>query len=363
MSGTTTVLIEPGRVDFREYSVPEAPAGGLVMKMIRANVCGSEVHILNGRHPLIKPGCVLGHEGVGRVERLGSGVTHDFAGNELKEGDRVVATYFQACRRCPECNSGKGNLCRNAYAGWSQPASSAPHFHGTFGSHYVVGPEQYVYKVPENISSKAVSSANCALSQVYAGCELGEIRRGQKVLILGAGGLGVCAAAVASEVGAEVYVAEMASTRLMKTKEFGASHTLDLSLAADGHGRVDLLREATGGGADVVLDLTGVPDAFSEAVQSVKAGGIMVSIGNISPNRFTDFDPGLFTRSGAQIRASIRYPANTLGKSVSFIESTPHFPWEDLVDRDFNFEDVESALSAAANREVTRAGLIIGSDE
>lgn len=359
MKGMTTVLAAPDEVDQREYELSDPVAGGMLMKMIRANVCGSEVHILHGHHPIVRSGCVLGHEGVGRVERLGLGVTRDFAGNELHEGDRVVATYFQACRRCRECNAGHGNLCRNAYDGWATQADVAPHFHGTFGTHYSVGPDQYVYKVPDSISSKAVSSANCALSQVYAGCETGEIRRGQKVIVLGAGGLGVCAAAVASQIGAEVFVAEMAPQRLEKAREFGAHHTIDLSFPDDGNGRVELMRETTHGGADVVIDLTGVPGAFSEAVKSVRPGGIMVSIGNISPNKFTEFDPGLFTRSGVQIRASIRYPANVLGKAVSFIESTPQFPWEDLVDADFAITNVREALKAAEAREVTRAGLVI----
>jgi D-arabinose 1-dehydrogenase-like Zn-dependent alcohol dehydrogenase len=359
MKGMTTVLTAPGKIDQREYELPDPVAGGLLMKMIRANVCGTEVHVLGGHHPVIRPGCVLGHEGVGRVERLGAGVTRDFAGNELSEGDRVVATYFQACRRCPECNAGKGNLCRNAYAGWASPADVAPHFHGTFGSHYSVGPDQYVYKVPDSISSKAISSANCALSQAYAGCDVGEIKRGQKVIVLGAGGLGVCASAIASQMGAEVFVAEMAPRRLDKARTFGAHHTIDLSIPNDSNGRIDLMKEETGGGADVVIDLTGVPAAFSEAVKSVRPGGIMVSIGNISPNKTTEFDPGLFTRSGVQIRASMRYPANVLGKSVAFIESTPQFPWEDLVDADFEITDVLEALKAAEAREVTRAGLVM----
>jgi D-arabinose 1-dehydrogenase-like Zn-dependent alcohol dehydrogenase len=362
LKGITTVLTSPGEVDQREYDITDPVAGGLVMKMIRANVCGSEVHILHGNHPLVSTGCVLGHEGVGRVERLGAGVTRDFAGNELKEGDRVVATYFQACRRCPECNAGHEQLCRNGYAGWSTQADIAPHFHGTFGTHYAVGPDQYVYKVPDSVSSKAVSSANCALSQVYGGCETGNIKRGQKVIVLGAGGLGVCASAVARQIGAEVFVAEMTANRLGKALEFGAHHALDLSQADGGAGRVEMMREATGGGADVVIDLTGVPSAFSEAVKSVRPGGIMVSIGNISPNKFTEFDPGLFTRSGVQIRASIRYPANVLGKAVSFIESTPQFPWEDLVDADFAFADVREALKAAEEKKVTRAGLVIDED-
>ena len=89
----------------------------------------------------------------------------------------------------------------------------------------------------------------------------------------------------------------------------------------------------------------------------------MVSIGNVLPNRFTQFDPGLFTRSGVQIRASIRYPGNVLGKAVSFIEFTPHFPWEDLVDADFALADVRDALQAATQRKVTRAGLVIDEQE
>lgn len=362
MRGTTTVLTAPNVVEQREYDLPEAPSGGLMLQMLRANVCGTEVHILHGQHPLIRPGCVLGHEGVARVDRLGEGVRRDFAGEPLKEGDRVVATYFQVCRRCPECNSGHGNLCRNAYKGWSSPAETSPHFHGTFGTHYSVGPGQYVYKVPDGISSKAVSSANCALSQAYAGCEVGEIRRGDKVIVLGAGGLGVCASAVASQMGAEVFVAEMTPQRLHKASEFGAHHQIDLSQAQDSAQRVELMRQATGSGADVVIDMTGVPDAFSEAVSSVRPGGTMVSIGSISPNRFTQFDPGSFTRSGVQIRASIRYPATVLGRAVSFIESTPQFPWEDLVDADFDFSRVNDALRAADAREVTRASLVIDND-
>lgn len=359
MKGTTTVLSGRHEVEQREYEIPDPVGGGLLIGMIRANVCGSDVHFLEGNHPLVKVGSVLGHEGVGRVERLGAGVTRDFAGNELSEGDRVVATYFQICRHCPECDAGRGNLCRNALPGGTLNAQDAPHFHGTFGTHFTVGPEQYVYKVPDSVSSKAVAAANCALSQAYAGCDLGEVRHGQKVMVLGAGGLGVCATAIASQIGAEVFVAEMAPHRLAKAVEFGARHTIDLSEADGGSGRVELMRESTGGGADVLIDLTGVPDAFSEAVRSVRPGGIMVSIGSVMPNKFTQFDPGLFTRSGVQIRASIRYPGNVLGRAVSFIESTPQFPWETLVDADFALADVREALRAAAERKVTRAGVVI----
>ena len=359
VTGRNTVLEAVGSTAAREYDVPEPPAGGLVLSMIRANVCGSDVHILNGGHPLVQPGCVMGHEGVGRVHALGEGVTTDFAGEPLAVGDRVVSTYFQACRRCPECNSGNQNICRNAYTAWGAPADQAPHFHGTFGTHYVVGPSFAVYKVPDGVTSKAASSVNCALSQVYYGCLLGEVSYGDRVVILGAGGLGVCASAVASSFGATVWVAEMAPQRLAKVKEFGAHHTVDLTQAEDGDGRVELIKERTGGGADVVIDLSGVPSVFSEGARMTRAGGIFVEIGNITPHKYTEFDPGLFTRTGVQIRAAIRYPQTVLGRAIRFVADTPHFPWETLVDKDFTLDQVDEALAQAAARTVTRAGIVI----
>jgi len=357
--GIATVLSAVDEYEQRSFDIPEPVEGGMLLEMIRANVCGSDVHIRHGFHPLVGQGCVMGHEGVGRVAALSPSVSTDWAGEPLSVGDRVVSTYFQACHRCPECNAGHPNICRNAYTGWSTPADEGAHFFGTFSTHYSVGPMQAVYKVPEPVSSKAVSSANCALSQVYFGCMTGEVSYGDSVVILGAGGLGVCAAAVASSMGAEVFVAEMVPGRLEKAKAFGAHHLIDLSAAADGDGRVDLVREQTGGGGDVVIDLTGVPSAFSEGARMTRSGGIFVEIGNISPNKHTEFDPGLFTRTGVQIRAAIRYPVEVLGRAVRFIEATPQFPWESLVDKDFTFDEVSAAADAAEAKEVTRAGIII----
>lgn len=362
MLGTTTILRAPGELEQREYEVPEPSAGGLIVEMIRANVCGSEVHIVKGHHPLVREGCVPGHEGVGRVARLAPGVDRDFAGTPLQVGDRVVATYFAACRRCPPCNRGQLTLCDHGYDHWGTQADVAPHFHGTFGTHWAIGPDQYVFRVPDDLSSIAVSSANCALSQMVATVRAGDVRRGERVLFLGAGGLGLCGAALAAEIGAEVTVAEMAPGRLAKASTFGAHHTLDLSAAEDGAGRVDLARTAIDGGADVVVDLTGVPAAFGEGLQMVRKGGRYLSVGNISPGRLAEIDPGSFTRSGASIQAVMRYAPYLLSRSLEFIRETPEYPWADLVDADFAFDDAAAAVQAAADRKVTRAALLIGED-
>ncbi|WP_172652731.1 zinc-binding dehydrogenase [Rhodococcus opacus] len=359
MKGITTVLTGPGSLDQREFALSDPAPGGILLQMIRANVCGSEVHILKGHHPVIQPGCALGHEGVGRVERLGSGVSTDFAGQPLAEGDRVAATYFDTCRRCAACDRGQPNLCHNAYSSWSTPTDRPPHFTGTFGTHWSLHATQHVYRVPDNVSSKAAAAANCALSQMVAAVTAGEVRRGDRVLLLGAGGLGLCGSALAAEAGAEVYIADMVPSRLDKAKTFGAHHAIDLSDAGGATERVDLLRELTDGGADVVVDLTGVPAAFTEALSSARSGGRFVSVGNVNPHQYTQFDPGLYTRSGVTMRAAIRYPAPFLSEALRFLSTSPHYPWEDLVDADFAFDGVLNAINAAEAKSVTRAGIVI----
>lgn len=358
--GNTTVMTGINITTSREYEIPEAPHGGLILEMIRANVCGSDVSVLAGGHPLVGEGCVMGHEGVGRVMKLGDDKTSDSAGAALSIGDRVAVTYFQACQTCPECNDGHPNICRNAYTGWSTQADSQAHFYGTFGTHYVVGTNQAVYKVPDNVSSKAASFANCALSQVYYGSLLGEVRYGKTVVIFGAGGLGLCATAVASQFGANVVVVDQIASRLESARKFGAHKTINTAEIESPQERINLIKQATGGrGGDTVLEVAGSPSVFSEATRCTRPGGIMVEIGNITPDRYTDFDPGLFTRTGVQVRAAIRYPAEVLGRALELISDTPELPWETLVDKDYTIAELSDALAAAGAREVTRAGIVI----
>ena len=240
---------------------------------------------------------------------------------------------------------------------WGRPAEEAPHFFGTFGTHWIVTRDQNIYKVPDEVSSVSASSANCALSQVvYA---LDGLRSGSSVVILGAGGLGLCAAATARCAGAQVTVAEMAPGRLEKAHAFGAHAVVDLSSADDRDGRVNLLREATGDGADVVVDVTGVPSAFAEGLAAVRPSGRMVSIGNVSPGKTIAFDPGQFTRSGVTIGAYLRYPPEYLGTAIALIAATPHIPWHELVGKDYTLANTSAAIAAAEAGTVTRAGLVI----
>jgi D-arabinose 1-dehydrogenase-like Zn-dependent alcohol dehydrogenase len=362
MKGRTTVLTGFEQLEQREYDVPEPGAGEMVAEMLRANICGSELHIWRGHHPLIVDGCVPGHEGIGRALRLGAGVDRDFAGQPLREGDRIVATYFQMCRRCPACQRGEWNLCQNAYAFWRQPATADPHFHGTFGTHYYIHRDQYVYRVPDNVSDRAASGANCALSQMAFGVHISELGAGETLLIQGAGGLGLCGIAIAKERGAKVVVTEVSQDRIAAARRFGADEVVDLSGVDSAEDRVTAVHEAAGGAPDVVIDVTGVPSTFPDGVRTVRSGGRFVSIGSISPGKLCEFDPGLFTRSGVTIRSAIRYHPWFLGRALQFVSEHPEYPWEQLVDADYTLDDVEQGLRDSADRKIARASIKVSAD-
>ena len=360
MKGTLVILEGPGQIAFREYDVPDPEPGAIVAEVIRSNICGSELHILRGHHPSVRFGSVLGHETLLRVVRLGSGVETDFAGQPLKEGDRITCTYFQICRKCAACQIGKWNLCLNAYRHWSRPADTPPHFHGTFATHYYVYPDQYTYKVPEGVPDGAAASANCALSQMLFGLEEAKVAAGETVLIQGVGGLGLCGIAVAKERGARVLAIDGVASRLEQARRFGADEVLDFNVHNTPEARQEQVLALTGGiGPDVVVDVTGVPDVFAEGPHLARPGGRFVEIGSISPGHTTTFDPGLLTRRSVTIIPVLRYYPWFLWRALEFLAQHPErYPFHQLLDGEYPLSEAEQALRDSAERRVTRASLL-----
>lgn len=359
MEGKVGYMSRPGVIEFREYEVPRPEPGAIVARVRRSNVCGSELHIWRGRHPTLKS-AILGHEMLGEVLELGEGVTTDFAGQPLRAGDRIVCTYFRVCRRCRACRLGIPQLCENAYTHWVRHPDEEPHFHGTFATHYYINPDQWVYKVPDNVPDAAAASANCALSQVLYGLDQGRLRPGETVVIQGAGGLGLYAVAIARERNARVIAIDGVPARLQQAKEFGADHVLDLTILTTPEQRATAVLDLTGGyGADLAMDVTGVPAAFAEGVSLVRPGGRMLSIGNVMPGQTVPFDPGLLTRRGITIIGSVRYEPHYLLEALRFLErNMERFPFHKMLDGEFALDDVQEALAKSERREVTRASII-----
>lgn len=358
--GRVALMTEPGHLSMAEYPVPDPAPDAVVLEILRANVCGSELHIWNGHHPVKKRGG-LGHEMIGRIHALGDTVRTDYAGQPVAVGDRVVVTYFQTCQRCNRCRGGQPNLCDNAYEFFGKQPEEWPHFHAAFGTHYYVHPRQHFYKVPDGIDDAIAAGANCALSQVMFGIEQIGVAYGENVLIQGAGGLGLNAAAVAVERGARVIVVDGVASRLEQARAFGACDVIDISTLPDPAARLAAVHDLLGGeGPDVAIEVTGVPAAFGEGLDLLRRGGRYLVMGNLSPGRTVPFDPGFVTRKALTIKHVDRYEARYLSKALDFLSNHLHsYPFDKLVDAEFSLGEVKDALDASAARTVTRAAITI----
>lgn len=351
MRGKMAYQTEPLKVEIREYDIPDALDNqSILLEVLQTNVCGSELHIFKGDHPLKKEG-KIGHEMIGKIVKKGDGVQTDHAGNQVEIGDRVVPVYFVTCNKCKECLAGNRHHCKYMFK----------YDVGTFASYYEVHHDQYFFKVPEGVSDQAAASANCALSQVLFGLDKANLKSGDTLVIQGAGGLGINACAVAKEKGAHVIIIDSVPSRLQTAKRFGADEIININDFDTVEKRVQQVNELTKGeGADFVLEVSGVPAAFSEGIHLVKPNGVYVTMGNITLGKTVEIDPGLLVRKGIQIIAVNRYNPDYLFKALKFLErNIKKYPFDELLERTFTLEEAELALNKSISREVTRAAIVM----
>ena len=109
----------------RDFRLPDVEPDAILVRVTVANICGSDLHGWHGRTPRSGP-TVMGHEMTGRVEKLGARVTADAAGAPLREGDRIVYSYFYPCRRCDPCRAGDPHHCVARRIGAGRAPSDAP---------------------------------------------------------------------------------------------------------------------------------------------------------------------------------------------------------------------------------------------
>ena len=173
MTGKIAYFGKNGKVGFEEHELPEVEPGAMLVRVLSSNICGSDVKNWKTGASLGVGGdkTCQGHEFVGRIERLGEGVTKDYAGESVKAGDRVVAAYYITCGECRACKIGRYDQCGNAYIHLGQSPDDFPYFSGTFATHYYIHPRQYFYKVPDTLPDSLAAGANCRFSQIYYGLE------------------------------------------------------------------------------------------------------------------------------------------------------------------------------------------------
>ena len=352
-------------MELKEYPVPEPEPGAILIKMRRANICGSDLHMWRGDVDLAGWGLpmpvILGHEMTGAIAKLGEGVLTDSAGQPLAVGDRVVYRYFLPCGRCRACLNGNDAVCPTGYITVVNPCEIPPHFLGGFADYYYLRPNQTVLKVPDDLTDDMVAPANCALSQVIHGLEKVGLGFGETIAIQGAGGLGIYATAVAKEMGAaKVIVIDGIDERLELAKAFGADELIDFREIKTPTERMMKVKELTGGwGADVVAELVGFPRVIDEGIDMLANGGRYLELGNVSPLMTCEFEPSKLTISGKSMVGLSLYTADALRKALDFLSrAKDRYPFEKILSRSYPLEEINEAFENQDKGLVTRSTIV-----
>ncbi len=353
--------------ELREFPVPDPEPGALVIRMRLANVCGSDLHYWRGDTDLEKRGfklpCTIGHEGTGEVLRIGQGAASDSAGETLREGDRVVFAYFHPCRQCPTCLKGDTNACPRRQIERFRPTDTWPHFRGTFAQFFYLYPKHAVFKVPDNVSDGEVAGVNCAVAQMVSTFDRGRLAAGETVVIQGAGGLGVYAAALAKARGAaQVIAIDGVSERLRLIRQFGADATIDLREFDTPQARVDRVRELTGGvGGDMTLELVGHPGVVDEGLQMTAPGGRYMEVGNINAGWGGMIDPSILVIRSITLFGVVHYRPRDLKRALDFVSANrARLPLDRVVSHRFALTDINEAFEQQNAGHVTRSSLVPG---
>ncbi|KAJ4461842.1 putative Alcohol dehydrogenase [Paratrimastix pyriformis] len=232
----------------------EQPTDALI-RITRSTICGTDLHILKGDVPEVKPGTVLGHEGVGIVEECGPSVTG------VRPGDHVILTCINSCLHCDFCRRGMYSHC--TVGGWEL----GHRINGT-QAEYVRVPlaDGSLLKIPEGMDEDAL----VLLSDIFptgleCGVLNGQVQPGCTVAVIGAGPVGLAALITAQLfTPARLIALDLDPSRLEKARELGAT---DIINTRDGPARTcEAVKALTGGlGADTVIEAVGIPATFELA--------------------------------------------------------------------------------------------------
>ncbi|SOC52268.1 alcohol dehydrogenase, propanol-preferring [Blastococcus aggregatus] len=246
-----------------EIDEPRPGPGDVLIDVVAAGICGTELHFLDGLLTPATTPLTLGHEVAGVVAEVGAGV------DGVAVGDRVAVHYLHACHRCRSCMAGDDHLCDEPLGFLAFVTD------GGFADRIVV-PASAAVPVPEGLDLSVAATLCCSATTALHAVDVAGVRPGSSAVVYGAGGVGLALVQVLREVGARPIAVARNPERLALARELGAVATVDATV----RDVAAAIREATdGAGADVVFELVGTRETGAAALASLGKRGTLVYVG------------------------------------------------------------------------------------
>jgi alcohol dehydrogenase len=258
----------PGKKSWEDKPQPtiKTPTDAIV-KILKTTICGTDLHIMKGDVPEVTDGRIIGHEGVGIIEEVGSGVSN------FKKGDHVIISCITSCGKCEYCKKGMYSHCEDG--GWI-----LGHLIDGTQAEYVRIPhaDNSLYHIPAGADEEALVMLSDILPTGFeCGVLNGQVKPGDTVAIVGAGPVGLAALLTAQFYSpAEIIMIDPDDNRLGVSKTFGATKTINNST-------VDVMEKikslTNGKGVDVAIEAVGIPATFELCTSIIAPGGHVANVG------------------------------------------------------------------------------------
>ncbi|WP_213950703.1 zinc-dependent alcohol dehydrogenase [Tepidanaerobacter syntrophicus] len=321
-------VVEPGKVDFITRSVEEPKGDKVLIKIVSSAICGSDLHIFKGKHPTVPLPVTIGHEFSGDVIAVGEDVEN------IKVGDKVTVEPVVVCGKCAACRTGNYGYCENLSFTYRMGDGAM--------ANYITVREPFVYKLPPNLSYDEGALIEPLSVAVHA-VRRADIKLGEKVLVIGAGAIGLMVAALCRKNGATgVTVADLSKSRLEMALKLGATNVIN-------SGREDVLeavKDLTSGiGIDKAFECVGLETTFNQALMSLRKNGLATVVG-IFENPNITIPASRFITHEIKVQGSQGY----CWDFPVALEMSQQIDLKSLITHKFKLEDLQQALETALDR-------------
>jgi L-iditol 2-dehydrogenase len=264
------LLSKYNQLELADLPKPVPGKEEVLIRVAACGICGSDVHGYDGSSGRRIPPIVMGHEAAGRIAAMGSGV------KGFSEGERVTFDSTIFCGACKHCARGEINLCDNRQV---LGVSCGDYRRAGAFAEFVAVPARIVHKLPDSLPFAEAALLEAAAVAIH-GVELSQVAAGDTALVIGAGTIGYLTASALRVAGClRVFVADVDATRLKMVEKTGAKPIL-----TSGDDLVAQVSSLTGGaGVDVVIEAVGRNETVQAAIGSVRKGGCVTLVGNITP--------------------------------------------------------------------------------
>ncbi len=352
------LLPAPGAaVCLEEFPLPELAPGAALLTTLYSEVCGTDVHLHHGRLAGVPYPLIPGHVSVGAVTGM-RGPLADIEGRPIREGDVVTfLDVHETCNACHHCLVTKQTTRCPSRKVYGITYGARDGLLGGWAEAIWMKPGVRMIPLPEGLAPETFMGGGCGLVTALHAVDLGAIRLGEAVAVLGAGPVGQSAVALSGLSGAATIIAVGGpDDRLAFARRMGATETLGLDTPPGD--RAAMIRSRTGGrGVDVVIEASGNPEAVGHALDLVRDGGRVIVVGQYTDNGPVSLNPHWqLNRKHVEVRGCWGSDYSHFHRAVALAHRFgDRIPWREMARASYSLDEAGAALAAVESQQVLKA--------